>query len=113
MSYLDAAGTGDQEGQFDYRFFNDFSWFRNAFGATLRWRHYPSIDHASIVQNPATTTQGAEAYDIFDLSGRYAINDQYELRFGIDNLLDEDPELEQWPELRARVQQYVDAVHFE
>ncbi|HMB73446.1 MAG TPA: TonB-dependent receptor, partial [Gammaproteobacteria bacterium] len=88
---LDAAGTGDQDGQFDYRLFNDFSYFKNNFGATLRWRHYPSIDHASIVQNPATTTRGAESYNIFDVSGRYAINDAYEVRFGIDNLLDEDP----------------------
>jgi outer membrane receptor protein involved in Fe transport len=88
---LDSAGTGDEGGQFDYRLFNTLNYFKGPFSATLRHRHYPSLDHASIVQNPATTTRGADSYNIFDFNGQYSINDTYEIRFGIDNLLDEDP----------------------
>ena len=40
---------------------------------------------------PNTTTEGSEKYDIFDFSGRYSFNEKYDMRFGIDNLLDKDP----------------------
>ncbi len=88
---LDSAGTGREGGQFDYRIFNTLNYFRGDLSLALRHRHYPSIDHASIVINPATTTRGAESYDIFDFNGLYRFNDRYQVRFGIDNLLDEDP----------------------
>jgi len=88
---LDSAGTGDQSGQFDYRLFNTLNYFKGPLSLALRHRHYPSLDHASIVVNPATTTRGADSYDIFDFNGIYSFNDTYQVRFGIDNLFDEDP----------------------
>jgi iron complex outermembrane receptor protein len=92
---LEAKGTGavgtTRPGQYDYRLFNTFNYFKGPFGVAARWRHYPSIKHSSYVQNPSTTTQGAEAYDIIDVNGRYNFGDRYEMRFGIDNLFDKDP----------------------
>jgi outer membrane receptor protein involved in Fe transport len=41
--------------------------------------------------DPNTPTQGSEAYDILDFSGRFAFNERYEIRFGIDNLVDQEP----------------------
>jgi outer membrane receptor protein involved in Fe transport len=31
------------------------------------------------------------SYNVFDVSGRYTFADRWELRFGVDNLLDEEP----------------------
>jgi outer membrane receptor protein involved in Fe transport len=56
-------------------------------------RYYPSVEHATFVLNPATTTRGADSYDIFDLSGRFSFNETYDLRFGVDNLLDTEPNI--------------------
>ena len=35
----------------------------------------------------------AGAYDMVDVAGRYDLRDNVQLRFGIDNLFDRDPEL--------------------
>jgi outer membrane receptor protein involved in Fe transport len=92
---IDVVGTNgnSSEGgaQFDYRLFTGFNYSRGPLGATLRWRHYPSIKHTSYRADPQTTTQGSGAYDIFDFSGRFAFNESYELRFGVNNLFDKQP----------------------
>jgi outer membrane receptor protein involved in Fe transport len=46
-----------------------------------------------VVQNPASTTLGADSYSVFDLSGRFRFSDRYDIRFGIDNLLDTEPNI--------------------
>ncbi len=43
--------------------------------------------------NPATTVQPTSSYDRFDLFGGWSVRDNIQLRFGIDNLLDADPEI--------------------
>jgi len=90
---VDAKGTGAQGGQYDYRVFTTFNYSTGGFRTALRWRHYPSIEHATFVTNPATTTKGAADYDIFDWSGLFAFNERYEVRFGVDNVLDSPPEI--------------------
>jgi outer membrane receptor protein involved in Fe transport len=90
---VDIVGTNGAPGgaQFDYRVFSTLNYFRGPFSTSLRWRHYPSIKHSTFRANPNTPTEGSAEYDIFDFSGRYAFNERYEIRFGIDNLLAEDP----------------------
>ena len=90
---LDAVGTGDRGGQFDYRLFTTVNYSLGRFNTSLRMRYYPSIKHASASANPNTTTLGADSYDIFDLSGRFAFTEKYDVRFGIDNLLDTEPNI--------------------
>jgi outer membrane receptor protein involved in Fe transport len=90
---VDSKGSGADGGQFDYRIFSTVSYTQGPFSTSLRMRYYPSIDHASVVQNPASTTLGADSYSVFDLSGRFRFSDRYDIRFGIDNLLDTEPNI--------------------
>src|SRR5690606_26936434 len=91
--FVDSAGTLDDGGQFDWRLFTTVGYDFQNLSLGLRWRHLPSADDASIVTNPATTTLGVDSYDMFDLFGRWSVNDRIGLRFGIDNLFDTDPEI--------------------
>jgi outer membrane receptor protein involved in Fe transport len=56
----------------------------------VRWRYLPSITPEGAIR---TTAQyhDTPSYSIFDVSGRYSFGEQWELRFGVDNLLDKDP----------------------
>jgi outer membrane receptor protein involved in Fe transport len=90
---VDSAGTGARGGQFDYRLFSTVSYSQGPFSTSLRMRYYPSIKHATAAENPATTTIGAASYNIFDLGGRFSFNETYELRVGIDNLTDTEPNI--------------------
>ena len=93
---IEAAGTlagttPTDVGQFDYRLVTTFSY---AFGNSqigLGWRHYPSIKDDDAARDPNTRILPVASYNIFNLFGRYQINDRMEFRGGIDNLLDEEP----------------------
>jgi iron complex outermembrane receptor protein len=90
---IDIVGTNGAPGgaQFDYRTFTTLNYSTGPFSTALRWRHYPSIKHSTYRLDPNTPTQGSSAYDILDFSGRFAFNERYEIRFGIDNLIDKEP----------------------
>lgn len=85
---LEYAGHGEN---YDYRFFTTFSYSRDKLGLALNWRHLPSSVAIARVQDPENTTEDAESYDLFNLNGSWSVNPMLRLRFGIDNLLDEDP----------------------
>jgi outer membrane receptor protein involved in Fe transport len=59
----------------------------------VSWLHLDSAKSAAASQSPTTTILGPGAYDRFNLNGNWTFGENYNLRFGIDNLLDEDPEL--------------------
>jgi outer membrane receptor protein involved in Fe transport len=86
-----AGLSGVNAGSFDYRTFTTASFSRSAWNLALRWRHLPSIQPSAIVSNPATTIIDTPAYDIFDLSGGFTVRDNWDLRYGIDNVFDEQP----------------------
>ncbi len=92
---IDVVGTNGNasEGgaQFEHRLFTGLNYSQGPLSTTLRWRHYPSIKHSSFRADPNTTTEGSGSYDIFDFSGRYAFNETYQLRFGLNNLFDKQP----------------------
>ncbi|MDT8397268.1 MAG: TonB-dependent receptor [Pseudomonadales bacterium] len=89
---LDSAGTLDDGGQFDYRVFTRFGYIWDNANVALTWRHLPDADDAASVLNPNTTLLGVNTYDIFNLSGGYNFG-SYQLRVGIDNVLDTQPEV--------------------
>jgi outer membrane receptor protein involved in Fe transport len=91
--FLDSAGTLDEGGQFDWKLFTTIGYDLADFSLGVRWRHLPSADDASVVANPASATLGVDSYDMFDFFGRWSLNDMLGLRFGVDNLLDADPEI--------------------
>jgi outer membrane receptor protein involved in Fe transport len=95
--WLDFTGTtgpsdvrGVNQFAYDYRLFTTAGYRGPNWGATLRWRHLPSIAPEGTIR---TTAQYVDtpSYDIFDVSGRYTFADRWDLRFGVDNLLDEEP----------------------
>jgi outer membrane receptor protein involved in Fe transport len=85
------ATTSTIGGQFDYKITNTFgfNWDRANLG--LQWRYLPSIRHESAARNPNTNVQGVGSYQVFNLFGGYTINERMQLRFGIDNVADEEP----------------------
>lgn len=83
--------TGLDAYAFDYRTFVTTSYTFGRWGTTLRWRHLPSIDSVS-ARAPGSTLQPTGAYDMLDFAGRFELRDRINLRFGVDNLFDRDPE---------------------
>ncbi len=91
--YIDYTGSLAQGGQFDWRLLTTVGYNLGDVSFGLRWRHLPSALDASAITSPATDIEGVGAYDMFDLFGRWQVNDQVGMRFGIDNLFDTDPEI--------------------
>ncbi|MGV3592758.1 MAG: TonB-dependent receptor domain-containing protein, partial [Gammaproteobacteria bacterium] len=91
---VDAKGTLDQGGLFDWQLFTNFGYTWSNANVGLTWRHLPDVDPSAASLNPNTTIRGPGDYDMFNLSAGYNWNN-YTFRFGIDNLFDADPELTQ------------------
>lgn len=91
--FLDAKGTLDEGGQFDYRLFANVTYAAGDWSAGARFRYLPSAKDASSVRNPVTQIRGVDSYQLVDVFGSYRIKDSVSLRAGIDNLLDPEPEI--------------------
>ena len=78
-------------GQYRYKTFTTFTYSTGGIAGSLRWRHLPSAHSAAFAQNPATTFRGPSHYDILDLTGNWEISQSYQVRFGVENVLDKDP----------------------
>ncbi|HEY6816938.1 MAG TPA: TonB-dependent receptor, partial [Croceibacterium sp.] len=95
----DYAGTtgggevGTQAGSYRWKVFSRLNYNLGSFDVGVQWRHFPSLDHVTTVTTTNSTIGGAPSYDLFNLNGRYSLNDNLNFRFGIDNLLDEAPPL--------------------
>jgi iron complex outermembrane recepter protein len=103
---------GFNGGGYSYRLFTNLSYSLPSFNVSLRWRHLPSVvplararENAIIANNAAaaggggatllsyvpTTVIPVKAYDSFDLTGGWNINETLSLRAGITNLFDKAP----------------------
>lgn len=78
---------------YDYQALSTFGYSVDRFDISLRWQHLPSIDPEVAADNPNTTITGASAYNLFDLLARYQLGDNLGLRFGIENVFNEEPPL--------------------
>ena len=90
---------------YDYRLFTTLGYFRGNWGMQLRHQYWPSIESGSCVTAPTSNAcryglpagfgpPGVDTdYQLFALSGNYSFTDRYTLRFGIENLFDEEPPL--------------------
>src|SRR5690606_22397355 len=88
--WKDSLGQG---GQYKYRL-NSTVGYNFAGGKSnvgVRWRHLPEIRNAVAVTDPTAAVLPTDSYITFDPFAAYTFNDRYQLRGGIDNLLDEDP----------------------
>lgn len=90
---IEYAGTLGAGGQYDYRLNTSVGYDLGSANIGLRWIHLPEVENGTFATNPATTVQPTDAYNRFDLFGSWSIRDEMQLRFGIDNLLDADPEI--------------------
>jgi outer membrane receptor protein involved in Fe transport len=84
----------------DWRHSMRLSWlFPGDFQASLQWRYVGSVTHEQNSSEPALQGDpvdfGGElsARSYLDLAGTWDITDQYSVRAGINNLLDQDPPL--------------------
>ena len=93
----DSAGTvggiAGSTGQFRYKTYLTTTYSMGGIAGSLRWRHLPSAHSGAFAQDPNTPFQGPSHYDILDLTGNWEITQSYQLRFGVENLLDKDPEI--------------------
>ncbi len=60
---------------------------------SLNWRHLPSAHHVARATNPSARQEDIGSYDIFDLSASYRINQMLEVRGGVENLFDREPNI--------------------
>lgn len=76
---------------YDWRSFVTANYSLDRWSGTLRWRHLPSIK-SEAAGRPGNTEIPTDSYDIFDFAGRYSVSENVNVRFGVDNLLDREPE---------------------
>ncbi len=88
-----SATSTSNSGQYRYKTFTTLGYSVSGVAVNLRWRHLPSADAATKPANPRSSNVGPDSYDIFDLTGNWEISQTYIVRFGIENLLDTDPEI--------------------
>jgi hypothetical protein len=89
---IDATGTLDQGGMYELQGFTNFTYAFDRLSLGLGWRYMSDVKNAAAASSPNTTIQGTSAYNMFNLNGAYNW-DKYTFRFGVDNLLDEDPRI--------------------
>ncbi|WP_377923196.1 TonB-dependent receptor domain-containing protein [Alteraurantiacibacter lauratis] len=93
---FDYAGTfgtssaGLNPGAYEYRILANLGYRFGAAGINLQWQHLPSVEDTAEATQP-TPTIGAPSYNLFNLSGTYALSDAVNLRFGVDNLFNKAP----------------------
>jgi len=94
---IDYSGTsgggevGTNPGSYRWKLFSRLNYTLGDFGIGVQWRHLPELAHLTTVTTTNSTIASTKAYDLFNLSGRYAFNDTIQMRFGIDNLFDTSP----------------------
>jgi outer membrane receptor protein involved in Fe transport len=85
---VDYTGTTFNS-SFDYKAFTTLRYDATNWSLGLRWQHLPGLD-----PDPATPAfYPVKAHDQIDLFGRWSISERYQLRAGIDNVTNADPEV--------------------
>jgi iron complex outermembrane recepter protein len=96
---IDYAGTfgpsenGLNGSAYDYQALSTISYMFNRLNVSLRWQHLPSIEPEVAAFVPDTPIMGASSYNLFDLLGRFELTNNVGLRFGIENVFNEEPPL--------------------
>lgn len=90
------AENGLNPGSFRWKMLNTFSYAIGPATVSLQWQHLPSAKSITYPSTPGTPFVGAPAYDLFNLSGSFAVTKDATVRWGIDNLLDKAPPLTEY-----------------
>lgn len=86
-----ANSVGTDSGSYRWKLFTRLSYSYGPATIGLQWQHKPAIDSVDSATNTTSNVAGAPAYDLFNLNGRFEVNDLIALRFGVDNLFDRKP----------------------
>ena len=78
---------------FDYRLLTTIDYSVGKWSASLRWRFLPSIKSEAAVRTTVSLEQPTDPYNIFDGSARLNVGKTSELRFGMDNIFDVQPQI--------------------
>jgi hypothetical protein len=78
---------------YDYRLLTSVSYDLSKWNASVRWRFLPSIQSEAAVRTLVSLDEPTGDYNIFDGSARLRIGSKAELRFGIDNIFNVEPEI--------------------
>jgi iron complex outermembrane recepter protein len=93
---LENAGTVAQGGKYRYKTYLTTTYSLGGVSASLRWRHLPSVHAAVYAQSAATPFPGPTNYDMLDLTAIWEISQGYQVRLGIENLFDTQPQITNW-----------------
>jgi len=90
---LEYKGTLGGGGQYDYRLNTTvgYNFGGGNTGVGVRWRYLPEVKNGAYVTNRATLNLPTEDYSVFDAFASYNFNERFQLRGGVDNLLNTDP----------------------
>jgi iron complex outermembrane receptor protein len=90
LEFKDTLGGG---GQYKYRLNTTvgYNFGGGNAGVGVRWRYLPEVKNGAYVTNRNTLNLPTDSYNVFDAFASYTFNERYQLRAGIDNLLNEDP----------------------
>jgi len=75
-------------GYYDWRLFNTLSYQWGPMNVGLRWQHLAAVKALAKVTSPTSTNPDISAYDYFDLTGTYRLNDRISFGAGVSNLFD-------------------------
>ncbi len=93
---IDYTGTfgpnqnGLNGNSYEWRALTSVSYHWGDLNLSIRWDYKDAIDQEVVAQG-LPGTSGVGAYHLFDLLGSYSVSDNLRLRFGIENLLNEEP----------------------
>ena len=96
IDYVGTFGTGQnglQAGAYEYRAFSTLNYSVGPARIGLQWQYFPAVEDTGEAQFGPNATTGAPSYSIFALNGGYALTDNLNLRFGVENLFDKRPPL--------------------
>ncbi len=74
---------------YDYRLFTTVRYQQAMWGLGVRWQHLPTIQPTGATAD----IQGVDSHDQLDLFADWTLSERYQLRAGIDNLTDAEPEV--------------------
>ena len=86
-------GTPPYGAQFRWKLYSTLGYSFGPGQVSVSWRHLPGAKNVALATNPNATTLPTGSYDQFDLNARWSITPTYEIRGGIDNLFDKDPNI--------------------